>query len=281
MKHILRYFACITCLAACLLFVSCGGSIFVSELSINGNEMSKQAFLTQIAERESYSGIGFTSEQFYNVKAQKLSSKECENSDNTHNYASITGCVMLSSLAYRTKFRFSVNAENYSSTAQGSDIAKSESSGQLTYVNGELYSKVKYKNYQKTDGAVTKKENVVYSCSNASDITNSLIDTTTIISLVENFDVNALITSLSVYSFDSEKYYKITDGYAFSFDGETKIQFAITYMEGSTRVKTLSLYVSSGQNNVDDEKTVIRVDINASTSKRISAPSNKDKYKMR
>lgn len=134
----------------------CNSAISISALHIGGSEISKDAFLAEIAEREAYNDRQFISEQWYRVKMQTLSDKESSDNKNSDNsYLSISGNVMLSSLQFRSKFRFSVNSESFNSQDDGTEITKNKLSVQVTCVDGEIYTKLKDTDYQKI-AAVSK-----------------------------------------------------------------------------------------------------------------------------
>ena len=274
------YLSFIAILSFCFLLSGCNSAISISALHIGGSEISKDAFLAEIAEREAYNDRQFISEQWYRVKMQTLSDKESSDNKNSDNsYLSISGNVMLSSLQFRSKFRFSVNSESFNSQDDGTEITKNKLSGQVTCVDGEIYTKLKDTDYQKNSGGIKKSDNVTYFCDTLTD--NS--DINDIIELIKNFDVAALLDGyIDSYRFETMSFFRVPDGYAFSLSGADKVQLVVTYMEGSSRVKTLSLYLFTDKSSDSlASSTSTKLEISASTSRRISAPSNKDKYKMR
>lgn len=280
MKRRIMYLSFIAILSFCFLLSGCNSAISISALHIGGSEISKDAFLAEIAEREAYNDRQFISEQWYRVKMQTLSDKESSDNKNSDNsYLSISGNVMLSSLQFRSKFRFSVNSESFNSQDDGTEITKNKLSGQVTCVDGEIYTKLKNTDYQKNSGGIKKSDNVTYFCDTLTD--NS--DINDIIELIKNFDVAALLDEyIDSYRFETMSFFRVPDGYAFSLSGADKIQLVVTYMEGSSRVKTLSLYLFTDKSSDSlASSTSTKLEISASTSRRISAPSNKDKYKMR
>lgn len=280
MKRRITYLSFIAILSFCFLLSGCNSAISISALHIGGSEISKDAFLTEIAEREAYNDSQFISEQWYRVKMQTLSDKKSSDNKNSDNsYLSISGNVMLSSLQFRSKFRFSVNSESFNSQDDGAEITKNKLSGQVTCVDGEIYTKLKDTDYQKNSGGIKKSDNVTYFCDTLTD--NS--DINDIIELIKNFDVAALLDEyIDSYRFETMSFFRVPDGYAFSLSGADKVQLVITYMEGSSRVKTLSLYLFTDKSSDSlASSTSTKLEISASTSRRISAPSNKDKYKMR
>lgn len=280
MKRRIMYLSFIAILSFCFLLSGCNSAISISALNIGGSEISKDAFLAEIAEREAYNDRQFISEQWYRVKMQTLSDKESSDNKNSDNsYLSISGNVMLSSLQFRSKFRFSVNSESFNSQDDGTEITKSKLSGQVTCVDGEIYTKLKDTDYQKNSGGIKKSDNVTYFCDTLTD--NS--DINDIIELIKNFDVAALLDGyIDSYRFETMSFFRVPDGYAFSLSGADKVQLVVTYMEGSSRVKTLSLYLFTDKSSDSlASSTSTKLEISASTSRRISAPSNKDKYKMR
>lgn len=280
MKRRIMYLSFIAILSFCFLLSGCNSAISISALHIGGSEISKDAFLAEIAEREAYNDRQFTSEQWYRVKMQTLSDKESSDNKNSDNsYLSISGNVMLSSLQFRSKFRFSVNSESFNSQDDGTEITKNKLSGQVTCVDGEIYTKLKDTDYQKNSGGIKKSDNVTYFCDTLTD--NS--DINDIIELIKNFDVAALLDGyIDSYRFETMSFFRVPDGYAFSLSGADKVQLVVTYMEGSSRVKTLSLYLFTDKSSDSlASSTSTKLEISASTSRRISAPSNKDKYKMR
>lgn len=280
MKRRIMYLSFIAILSFCFLLSGCNSAISISALHIGGSEISKDAFLAEIAEREAYNDRQFISEQWYRVKMQTLSDKESSDNKNSNNsYLSISGNVMLSSLQFRSKFRFSVNSESFNSQDDGTEITKNKLSGQVTCVDGEIYTKLKNTDYQKNSGGIKKSDNVTYFCDTLTD--NS--DINDIIELIKNFDVAALLDEyIDSYRFETMSFFRVPDGYAFSLSGADKIQLVVTYMEGSSRVKTLSLYLFTDKSSDSlASSTSTKLEISASTSRRISAPSNKDKYKMR
>lgn len=280
MKRRIMYLSFIAILSFCFLLSGCNSAISISALHIGGSEISKDAFLAEIAEREAYNDRQFISEQWYRVKMQTLSDKESSDNKNSDNsYLSISGNVMLSSLQFRSKFRFSVNSESFNSQDDGTEITKNKLSGQVTCVDGEIYTKLKDTDYQKNSGGIKKSDNVTYFCDTLTD--NS--DINDIIELIKNFDVAALLDEyIDSYRFETMSFFRVPDGYAFSLSGADKVQLVITYMEGSSRVKTLSLYLFTDKSSDSlASSTSTKLEISASTSRRISAPSNKDKYKMR
>lgn len=280
MKRRIIYLSFIAILSFCFLLSGCNSAISISALNIGGSEISKDAFLAEIAEREAYNDRQFISEQWYRVKMQTLSDKESSDNKNSDNsYLSISGNVMLSSLQFRSKFRFSVNSESFNSQDDGTEITKNKLSGQVTCVDGEIYTKLKNTDYQKNSGGIKKSDNVTYFCDTLTD--NS--DINDIIELIKNFDVAALLDGyIDSYRFETMSFFRVPDGYAFSLSGADKIQLVVTYMEGSSRVKTLSLYLFTDKSSDSlASSTSTKLEISASTSRRISAPSNKDKYKMR
>ncbi len=280
MKRRIMYLSFIAILSFCFLLSGCNSAISISALHIGGSEISKDAFLAEIAEREAYNDRQFISEQWYRVKMQTLSDKESSDNKNSDNsYLSISGNVMLSSLQFRSKFRFSVNSESFNSQDDGTEITKNKLSGQVTCVDGEIYTKLKDTDYQKNSGGIKKSDNVTYFCDTLTD--NS--DINDIIELIKNFDVAALLDGyIDSYRFETMSFFRVPDGYAFSLSGADKVQLVITYMEGSSRVKTLSLYLFTDKSSDSlASSTSTKLEISASTSRRISAPSNKDKYKMR
>ncbi len=280
MKRRIMYLSFIAILSFCFLLSGCNSAISISALHIGGSEISKDAFLAEIAEREAYNDRQFISEQWYRVKMQTLSDKESSDNKNSDNsYLSISGNVMLSSLQFRSKFRFSVNSESFNSQDDGTEITKNKLSGQVTCVDGEIYTKLKDTDYQKNSGGIKKSDNVTYFCDTLTD--NS--DINDIIELIKNFDVAALLDGyIDSYRFETMSFFRVPDGYAFSLSGADKVQLVVTYMEGSSRVKTLSLYLFTDKSSDSlASSTSTKLEISASTSRRISAPSNKDKYKMR
>lgn len=280
MKRRIMYLSFIAILSFCFLLSGCNSAISISALHIGGSEISKDAFLAEIAEREVYNDRQFISEQWYRVKMQTLSDKESSDNKNSDNsYLSISGNVMLSSLQFRSKFRFSVNSESFNSQDDGTEITKNKLSGQVTCVDGEIYTKLKDTDYQKNSGGIKKSDNVTYFCDTLTD--NS--DINDIIELIKNFDVAALLDEyIDSYRFETMSFFRVPDGYAFSLSGADKVQLVVTYMEGSSRVKTLSLYLFTDKSSDSlASSTSTKLEISASTSRRISAPSNKDKYKMR
>lgn len=280
MKRRIIYLSFIAILSFCFLLSGCNSAISISALHIGGSEISKDAFLAEIAEREAYNDRQFISEQGYRVKMQTLSDKESSDNKNSDNsYLSISGNVMLSSLQFRSKFRFSVNSESFNSQDDGTEITKNKLSGQVTCVDGEIYTKLKDTDYQKNSGGIKKSDNVTYFCDTLTD--NS--DINDIIELIKNFDVAALLDGyIDSYRFETMSFFRVPDGYAFSLSGADKVQLVVTYMEGSSRVKTLSLYLFTDKSSDSlASSTSTKLEISASTSRRISAPSNKDKYKMR
>lgn len=280
MKRRIMYLSFIAILSFCFLLSGCNSAISISALRIGGSEISKDAFLAEIAEREAYNDRQFISEQWYRVKMQTLSDKESSDNKNSDNsYLSISGNVMLSSLQFRSKFRFSVNSESFNSQDDGTEITKNKLSGQVTCVDGEIYTKLKDTDYQKNSGGIKKSDNVTYFCDTLTD--NS--DINDIIELIKNFDVAALLDGyIDSYRFETMSFFRVPDGYAFSLSGADKVQLVVTYMEGSSRVKTLSLYLFTDKSSDSlASSTSTKLEISASTSRRISAPSNKDKYKMR
>ncbi len=280
MKRRIMYLSFIAILSFCFLLSGCNSAISISALHIGGSEISKDAFLAEIAEREAYNDRQFISEQWYRVKMQTLSDKESSDNKNSDNsYLSISGNVMLSSLQFRSKFRFSVNSESFNSQDDGTEITKNKLSGQVTCVDGEIYTKLKDTDYQKNSGGIKKSDNVTYFCDTLTD--NS--DINDIIELIKNFDVAALLDEyIDSYRFETMSFFRVPDGYAFSLSGADKVQLVVTYMEGSSRVKTLSLYLFTDKSSDSlASSTSTKLEISASTSRRISAPSNKDKYKMR
>lgn len=280
MKRRIIYLSFIAILSFCFLLSGCNSAISISALHIGGSEISKDAFLAEIAEREAYNDRQFISEQWYRVKMQTLSDKESSDNKNSDNsYLSISGNVMLSSLQFRSKFRFSVNSESFNSQDDGTEITKNKLSGQVTCVDGEIYTKLKDTDYQKNSGGIKKSDNVTYFCDTLTD--NS--DINDIIELIKNFDVAALLDEyIDSYRFETMSFFRVPDGYAFSLSGADKVQLVVTYMEGSSRVKTLSLYLFTDKSSDSlASSTSTKLEISASTSRRISAPSNKDKYKMR
>ncbi len=280
MKRRIMYLSFIVILSFCFLLSGCNSAISISALHIGGSEISKDAFLAEIAEREAYNDRQFISEQWYRVKMQTLSDKESSDNKNSDNsYLSISGNVMLSSLQFRSKFRFSVNSESFNSQDDGTEITKNKLSGQVTCVDGEIYTKLKDTDYQKNSGGIKKSDNVTYFCDTLTD--NS--DINDIIELIKNFDVAALLDEyIDSYRFETMSFFRVPDGYAFSLSGADKVQLVVTYMEGSSRVKTLSLYLFTDKSSDSlASSTSTKLEISASTSRRISAPSNKDKYKMR
>lgn len=280
MKRRIMYLSFIAILSFCFLLSGCNSAISISALHIGGSEISKDAFLAEIAEREAYNDRQFISEQWYRVKMQTLSDKESSDNKNSDNsYLSISGNVMLSSLQFRSKFRFSVNSESFNSQDDGTEITKNKLSGQVTCVDGEIYTKLKNTDYQKNSGGIKKSDNVTYFCDTLTD--NS--DINDIIELIKNFDVAALLDEyIDSYRFETMSFFRVPDGYAFSLSGADKVQLVVTYMEGSSRVKTLSLYLFTDKSSDSlASSTSTKLEISASTSRRISAPSNKDKYKMR
>lgn len=280
MKRRIIYLSFIAILSFCFLLSGCNSAISISALHIGGSEISKDAFLAEIAEREAYNDRQFISEQWYRVKMQTLSDKESSDNKNSDNsYLSISGNVMLSSLQFRSKFRFSVNSESFNSQDDGTEITKNKLSGQVTCVDGEIYTKLKDTDYQKNSGGIKKSDNVTYFCDTLTD--NS--DINDIIELIKNFDVAALLDGyIDSYRFETMSFFRVPDGYAFSLSGADKVQLVVTYMEGSSRVKTLSLYLFTDKSSDSlASSTSTKLEISASTSRRISAPSNKDKYKMR
>lgn len=279
MKRRIMYLSFIAILSFCFLLSGCNSAISISALHIGGSEISKDAFLAEIAEREAYNDRQFISEQWYRVKMQTLSDKESSDNKNSDNsYLSISGNVMLSSLQFRSKFRFSVNSESFNSQDDGTEITKNKLSGQVTCVDGEIYTKLKDTDYQKNSGGIKKSDNVTYFCDTLTD--NS--DINDIIELIKNFDVAALLDGyIDSYRFETMSFFRVPDGYAFSLSGADKVQLVVTYMEGSSRVKTLSLYLFTDKSSDSlASSTSTKLEISASTSRRISAPSNKDKYKM-
>lgn len=280
MKRRIMYLSFIAILSFCFLLSGCNSAISISALHIGGSEISKDAFLAEIAEREAYNDRQVISEQWYRVKMQTLSDKESSDNKNSDNsYLSISGNVMLSSLQFRSKFRFSVNSESFNSQDDGTEITKNKLSGQVTCVDGEIYTKLKDTDYQKNSGGIKKSDNVTYFCDTLTD--NS--DINDIIELIKNFDVAALLDEyIDSYRFETMSFFRVPDGYAFSLSGADKVQLVVTYMEGSSRVKTLSLYLFTDKSSDSlASSTSTKLEISASTSRRISAPSNKDKYKMR
>lgn len=280
MKRRIMYLSFIAILSFCFLLSGCNSAISISALHIGGSEISKDAFLAEIAEREAYNDRQFISEQWYRVKMQTLSDKESSDNKNSDNsYLSISGNVMLSSLQFRSKFRFSVNSESFNSQDDGTEITKNKLSGQVTCVDGEIYTKLKDTDYQKNSGGIKKSDNVTYFCDTLTD--NS--DINDIIELIKNFDVAALLDGyIDSYRFETMSFFRVPDGYAFSLSGADKVQLVVTYMEGSSKVKTLSLYLFTDKSSDSlASSTSTKLEISASTSRRISAPSNKDKYKMR
>ena len=280
MKRRIMYLSFIAILSFCFLLSGCNSAISISALHIGGSEISKDAFLAEIAEREAYNDRQFISEQWYRVKMQTLSDKESSDNKNSDNsYLSISGNVMLSSLQFRSKFRFSVNSESFNSQDDGTEITKNKLSGQVTCVDGEIYTKLKDTDYQKNSGGIKKSDNVTYFCDTLTD--NS--DINDIIELIKNFDVAALLDEyIDSYRFETMSFFRVPDGYAFSLSGADKVQLVVTYMEGSSRVKTLSLYLFTDKSSDSlASSTSTKLEISASTSRRISAPSNKNKYKMR
>ena len=280
MKRRIMYLSFIAILSFCFLLSGCNSAISISALHIGGSEISKDAFLAEIAEREAYNDRQFISEQWYRVKMQTLSDKKSSDNKNSDNsYLSISGNVMLSSLQFRSKFRFSVNSESFNSQDDGTEITKNKLSGQVTCVDGEIYTKLKDTDYQKNSGGIKKSDNVTYFCDTLTD--NS--DINDIIELIKNFDVAALLDEyIDSYRFETMSFFRVPDGYAFSLSGADKVQLVVTYMEGSSRVKTLSLYLFTDKSSDSlASSTSTKLEISASTSRRISAPSNKDKYKMR
>lgn len=280
MKRRIMYLSFIAILSFCFLLSGCNSAISISALHIGGSEISKDAFLAEIAEREAYNDRQFISEQWYRVKMQTLSDKESSDNKNSDNsYLSISGNVMLSSLQFRSKFRFSVNSESFNSQDDGTETTKNKLSGQVTCVDGEIYTKLKDTDYQKNSGGIKKSDNVTYFCDTLTD--NS--DINDIIELIKNFDVAALLDGyIDSYRFETMSFFRVPDGYAFSLSGADKVQLVVTYMEGSSRVKTLSLYLFTDKSSDSlASSTSTKLEISASTSRRISAPSNKDKYKMR
>lgn len=280
MKRRIMYLSFIAILSFCFLLSGCNSAISISALHIGGSEISKDAFLAEIAEREAYNDRQFISEQWFRVKMQTLSDKESSDNKNSDNsYLSISGNVMLSSLQFRSKFRFSVNSESFNSQDDGTEITKNKLSGQVTCVDGEIYTKLKDTDYQKNSGGIKKSDNVTYFCDTLTD--NS--DINDIIELIKNFDVAALLDGyIDSYRFETMSFFRVPDGYAFSLSGADKVQLVVTYMEGSSRVKTLSLYLFTDKSSDSlASSTSTKLEISASTSRRISAPSNKDKYKMR
>lgn len=280
MKRRIMYLSFIAILSFCFLLSGCNSAISISALHIGGSEISKDAFLAEIAEREAYNDRQFISEQWYRVKMQTLSDKESsDNKNSDSSYLSISGNVMLSSLQFRSKFRFSVNSESFNSQDDGTEITKNKLSGQVTCVDGEIYTKLKDTDYQKNSGGIKKSDNVTYFCDTLTD--NS--DINDIIELIKNFDVAALLDGyIDSYRFETMSFFRVPDGYAFSLSGADKVQLVVTYMEGSSRVKTLSLYLFTDKSSDSlASSTSTKLEISASTSRRISAPSNKDKYKMR
>lgn len=280
MKRRIIYLSFIAILSFCFLLSGCNSAISISALHIGGSEISKDAFLAEIAEREAYNDRQFISEQWYRVKMQTLSDKESSDNKNSDNsYLSISGNVMLSSLQFRSKFRFSVNSESFNSQDDGTEITKNKLSGQVTCVDGEIYTKLKDTDYQKNSGGIKKSDNVTYFCDTLTD--NS--DINDIIELIKNFDVAALLDEyIDSYRFETMSFFRVPDGYAFSLSGADKVQLVVMYMEGSSRVKTLSLYLFTDKSSDSlASSTSTKLEISASTSRRISAPSNKDKYKMR
>lgn len=280
MKRRIMYLSFIAILSFCFLLSGCNSAISISALHIGGSEISKDAFLAEIAEREAYNDRQFISEQWYRVKMQTLSDKESSDNKNSDNsYLSISGNVMLSSLQFRSKFRFSVNSESFNSQDDGTEITKNKLSRQVTCVDGEIYTKLKDTDYQKNSGGIKKSDNVTYFCDTLTD--NS--DINDIIELIKNFDVAALLDEyIDSYRFETMSFFRVPDGYAFSLSGADKVQLVVTYMEGSSRVKTLSLYLFTDKSSDSlASSTSTKLEISASTSRRISAPSNKDKYKMR
>lgn len=280
MKRRIMYLSFIAILSFCFLLSGCNSAISISALHMGGSEISKDAFLAEIAEREAYNDRQFISEQWYRVKMQTLSDKESSDNKNSDNsYLSISGNVMLSSLQFRSKFRFSVNSESFNSQDDGTEITKNKLSGQVTCVDGEIYTKLKDTDYQKNSGGIKKSDNVTYFCDTLTD--NS--DINDIIELIKNFDVAALLDGyIDSYRFETMSFFRVPDGYAFSLSGADKVQLVVTYMEGSSRVKTLSLYLFTDKSSDSlASSTSTKLEISASTSRRISAPSNKDKYKMR
>lgn len=280
MKRRIMYLSFIAILSFCFLLSGCNSAISISALHIGGSEISKDAFLAEIAEREAYNDRQLISEQWYRVKMQTLSDKESSDNKNSENsYLSISGNVMLSSLQFRSKFRFSVNSESFNSQDDGTEITKNKLSGQVTCVDGEIYTKLKDTDYQKNSGGIKKSDNVTYFCDTLTD--NS--DINDIIELIKNFDVAALLDGyIDSYRFETMSFFRVPDGYAFSLSGADKVQLVVTYMEGSSRVKTLSLYLFTDKSSDSlASSTSTKLEISASTSRRISAPSNKDKYKMR
>lgn len=280
MKRRIMYLSFIVILSFCFLLSGCNSAISISALHIGGSEISKDAFLAEIAEREAYNDRQFISEQWYRVKMQTLSDKKSSDNKNSDNsYLSISGNVMLSSLRFRSKFRFSVNSESFNSQDDGTEITKNKLSGQVTCVDGEIYTKLKDTDYQKNSGGIKKSDNVTYFCDTLTD--NS--DINDIIELIKNFDVAALLDEyIDSYRFETMSFFRVPDGYAFSLSGADKVQLVVTYMEGSSRVKTLSLYLFTDKSSDSlASSTSTKLEISASTSRRISAPSNKDKYKMR
>ena len=241
MKRRIMYLSFIAILSFCFLLSGCNSAISISALHIGGSEISKDAFLAEIAEREAYNDRQFISEQWYRVKMQTLSDKESSDNKNSDNsYLSISGNVMLSSLQFRSKFRFSVNSESFNSQDDGAKITKNKLSGQVTCVDGEIYTKLKDTDYQKNSGGIKKSDNVTYFCDTLTD--NS--DINDIIELIKNFDVAALLDEyIDSYRFETMSFFRVPDGYAFSLSGADKVQLVVTYMEGSSRVKTLSLYL--------------------------------------
>lgn len=276
----LSFIAIIAILSFCFLLSGCNSAISIGALNIGGSEISKDAFLAEIAEREAYNDRQFISEQWYRVKLQTLSDKESSDNKNSDNsYLSISGNVMLSSLQFRSKFRFSVNSESFNSQDDGAEITKNKLSGQVTCVDGEIYTKLKNTDYQKNNSGIKKSNNVTYFCDTLTG--NSDIDD--IMELIKNFDVAALLDGyINSYRFETMSFFRVPDGYAFSLSGADKIQLVVTYMEDSSRVKTLSLYLFTDKSSDSlASSTSTKLEISASTSRRISAPSNKDKYKMR
>lgn len=80
MKRRITYLSFIAILSFCFLLSGCNSAISISALHIGGSEISKDAFLAEIAEREAYNDSQFISEQWYRVKMQTLSDKK--SSDN-------------------------------------------------------------------------------------------------------------------------------------------------------------------------------------------------------
>ena len=184
MKRRITYLSFIAILSFCFLLSGCNSAISISALHIGGSEISKDAFLAEIAEREAYNDSQFISEQWYRVKMQTLSDKKSSDNKNSDNsYLSISGNVMLSSLQFRSKFRFSVNSESFNSQDDGAEITKNKLSGQVTCVDGEIYTKLKDTDYQKNSGGIKKSDNVTYFCDTLTD--NS--DINDIIELIKNY----------------------------------------------------------------------------------------------